>query len=64
MTLKSRVSIAKTGTNSLRSTVPEGIVEFLELTEKDRIEWQMDISKNNERRAIIKKVIVRKNSQG
>jgi len=44
--------------------VPEGIVEFLELTEKDRIEWQMDISKNNERRAIIKKVIVRKNSQG
>jgi antitoxin component of MazEF toxin-antitoxin module len=38
----------------MKSTIPEGIVKFLQLEEKDELEWQMDI-KNNERIAIVKK---------
>lgn len=42
MSLISKLSIAKTGTKSLRATVPEGIVAFLELQEGDKLEWKME----------------------
>jgi hypothetical protein len=43
MSLKSTLGIAKTGTTSLRATVPEGIVAFLELKAGDKLEWKMEI---------------------
>jgi hypothetical protein len=38
----------------MKSTIPEGIVEFLKLTDEDELEWQMEIHAN-ERMAIVKK---------
>ena len=54
MSLESTVGIAKIGTKSLRATVPEGIVAFLEIKEGDKLQWKMDI-KDNERVAIVSK---------
>lgn len=54
MSLVSTVGIAKSGTNSLRTTVPEGIVAFLSLKESDKLEWTMDIQ-SNQRVSIVKK---------
>jgi hypothetical protein len=57
MSLKTKVSVARPGSSSLRATVPEGIVAFLELTEKDKLEWKMEIV-DGERVAIVRKVKV------
>lgn len=57
MSLKTKVSIARPGSASLRATVPEGIVAFLELTEKDKLEWKMEII-NGERVAVVRKIKV------
>ena len=46
--LESTVSIAKTGTKSLRSTIPQGIVSYLDLELRDKLEWIM-MNKGNER---------------
>ena len=54
MSLESKVGIAKTGTKSLRATVPEGIVAFLDIKEGDKLQWRMDIQ-NNERITIVTK---------
>jgi hypothetical protein len=54
MSLESTVGLAKIGTKSLRATVPEGIVAFLEIKEGDKLEWKMDL-KNDERIAVVKK---------
>ncbi len=51
MSLKSTLGIAKTGTTSLRATVPEGIVAFLELKSGDKLEWKMEIIEG--KRAVI-----------
>jgi antitoxin component of MazEF toxin-antitoxin module len=60
MTLESTVSLAKAGTNSLRATLPQGIVSFLNLKPGDKLEWVMG-DKNNRRIVIIsKKVNARK----
>ena len=55
MSLKSTVGIAKTGTTSLRATIPEGIVAFLELKAGDKLDWKMDMDENNQRIVIIHK---------
>lgn len=55
MSLKSTVGIAKTGSTSLRATVPEGIVAFLELKESDKLEWKMEII-DGERVAVVRKL--------
>ena len=55
MSLESTVGIARTGTKSLRATVPEGIVVFLELEAGDKLEWKMDIV-GNERVALVRKI--------
>jgi hypothetical protein len=55
MSLESTVSIAKVGTKSLRATVPEGIVAFLDIKEGDKLQWKMDIQKNSERVVIVTK---------
>jgi hypothetical protein len=54
MSLVSTVGIAKSGTNSLRTTVPEGIVAFMGIKEGDKLEWKMDMQ-NRDRIAIVKK---------
>jgi bifunctional DNA-binding transcriptional regulator/antitoxin component of YhaV-PrlF toxin-antitoxin module len=56
MSLKSKVGIAKTGTTSLRATIPEGMVAFLNLKEGDSLEWKMEII-DNERVALVKKML-------
>jgi hypothetical protein len=55
MSLKSTLGIAKTGTTSLRVTVPEGIVAFLDVKAGDKLEWRMEII-DNERVTIVKKM--------
>lgn len=54
MVLTTKVFTAKAGTKSIKSTVPEGIVEYLQLSDKDEIEWNMDMQ-NNERVALVRK---------
>jgi len=54
MSLASKVSIARPGTQSLRATIPEGIVAFLELKEGDKLEWKMEII-NGERVSFVRK---------
>jgi bifunctional DNA-binding transcriptional regulator/antitoxin component of YhaV-PrlF toxin-antitoxin module len=55
MSLKSTLGIAKTGTTSLRITVPEGIVAFLSLEAGDKLEWKMEFI-DNERVVVVKKM--------
>lgn len=54
MSLDSSVGTARTGTKSLRATVPEGIVAFLNLQAGDKLEWKMEVIKN-EKVVIVKK---------
>jgi len=56
MPLKSKTSIARPKSKSLRATVPEGIAEFLNLQPGDTLEWCMDTS-GNERIATVRKSI-------
>lgn len=55
MSLKSTLGIAKTGTTSLRVTVPEGIVAFLNLKAGDKLEWKMEII-DDERVTVVRKL--------
>lgn len=55
MSLKSTVGVAKTGTTSLRATIPEGIVAFLELKAGDKLDWRMDMNEKHQRIVIIRK---------
>jgi len=48
------VGIARTGTMSLRATVPEGIAVFLELEAGDKLEWVMEFM-DGERVAVVRK---------
>jgi hypothetical protein len=54
MSLKSKTSIARPGSKSLRATVPEGIAVFLELTEGAVLEWKMEIVQG-ERAVVVRK---------
>jgi antitoxin component of MazEF toxin-antitoxin module len=55
MNLESTVGLARPGTKSLRATIPEGIVAFLELNEGDRLDWRMEVQ-NDERVVIVKRL--------
>jgi hypothetical protein len=54
MVLTTRIALAKAGTKSMKSTIPEGIVEFLQLGDKDALEWTMEV-KDNQRIAVVRK---------
>lgn len=41
MDLQSTVSVAKVGTNSVRTTIPQGIVSYLDVQVGDKIKWRM-----------------------
>jgi hypothetical protein len=49
--LMTRVGLAKKGTKSMKTTIPEAIVEFLELLDKDELEWKMHVEGVN--RAVV-----------
>jgi hypothetical protein len=55
MAVITRVSRAKKGTKSLKTTIPESISEFMEISEKDELEWKMHVQNNNTRLAIVQK---------
>jgi len=55
LNLESKVSIARPESKSLRATIPEGIVAFLEIEKGDKLEWKMEIA-DNERIVIVKKM--------
>lgn len=57
MTIRSKVTIAKRDTSSLRSTIPISIVEYLEINKGDYLEWKMELSGSG-------KVVVIKKSKG
>ena len=54
MSLESKVGIARPKSKSLRATIPEGIVAFLELQSGDKLEWKMELIKG-ERVAMVRK---------
>jgi bifunctional DNA-binding transcriptional regulator/antitoxin component of YhaV-PrlF toxin-antitoxin module len=54
MGLESTIGVAKTGTNSVRTTVPEGITEFLGVKAGDKLDWRMHVD-DGERAAIVTK---------
>jgi hypothetical protein len=56
MVLKSIAASAKAGTKSIKATVPEGIVEFLEIAAGDNLEWEMEVRDNGQRVAVVRKV--------
>ncbi len=60
MSLNSTVGVAKEGTKSLRATVPEGIVAFLDLKPGEKLDWRMDIM-DGQKIVIVRKSIGRKN---
>jgi hypothetical protein len=55
MSLKSKTTVARPGSTSLRATVPEGIVAFLDLKSGDKLDWKMDIV-DGERVVIVTKI--------
>jgi bifunctional DNA-binding transcriptional regulator/antitoxin component of YhaV-PrlF toxin-antitoxin module len=55
MSLKSKVSIARPGSPSLRATIPEGIVAFMNLKEGDIVYWKMEIA-DNKRIVVVEKL--------
>jgi hypothetical protein len=55
--MKSKLSIARPGSTSLRATVPEGIVAFLQVKEGDGLEWTMEVL-NGQRVAFVRKISV------
>ncbi len=55
MALLTRIASAKKGTKSLKTTIPEGIAEFLELSDKDQLEWKMQFQ-DEQRIVLVKKL--------
>ncbi len=55
MSLQSGLTNARTGSTSLRATIPEGIVAFLEVKEGDKLDWKMKITEDGERVVLVKK---------
>ena len=55
LSLHSTASTAKKGTKSIKTTVPEGIVAFLDLKPGDKLEWAMEVGKDDIRFASVMK---------
>lgn len=54
MSLESTATSARPETKSLRATIPEGIVAYLELENGDKLEWKME-AVNGKRIATVRK---------
>ena len=57
MSLQSTLSNARTGTSSLRATIPEGIVAFLNVKEGDKLDWKMEVDHSGRRFVVVKKFV-------
>lgn len=55
MSVRSGVSKARKDSISLRTTIPESICQFLEISNKNELEWKMYTREN------IRMVMIRKN---
>jgi bifunctional DNA-binding transcriptional regulator/antitoxin component of YhaV-PrlF toxin-antitoxin module len=55
MSLDSTVGLARPETKSLRATIPEGIVAYLNLQAGDKLEWVMENDKTGERIVVVRK---------
>lgn len=55
MSLQSGLTNARTGSTSLRATIPEGIVAFLGVKEGDKLDWKMEVTEDGERVVLVKK---------
>lgn len=55
MGLTTIAALAKAGTKSIKVTIPEGIVEYLELEPGDEVEWKMENLKDGRRIAMMRK---------
>lgn len=64
MSLESKVTVARPGSKSLRATVPEGIVAFLELSEGDTLRWKMRVGKKGWRYVVVGKLKPRNHKLG
>ena len=53
-TLQSKPALARPNTRSIRTTIPEGIVAFLELELSDTLDWKMEVI-SGERVAMLRK---------
>ena len=51
--VQTTVAVAKTGTRSLKVTIPEAMVMYLELENGDKLEWKMDVDKKGNRVATV-----------
>ena len=60
--LDSTVATARTGTKSLRATIPEGIVAFLGLQVGDKLLWKMDVQ-DGERVVLVRKFAISKSKR-
>ena len=61
MVLLTKVASAKKSTKSLKTTIPEGIAEYLEISDKDELQWKMDMQ-DNQRVAVVNKKSKEKDS--
>jgi bifunctional DNA-binding transcriptional regulator/antitoxin component of YhaV-PrlF toxin-antitoxin module len=61
LVLLTKVASAKKGTKSLKTTIPEGIAEYLEISDKDELQWKMDMQ-DNQRVAVVNKKSKEKDS--
>ena len=50
-----KVNPANPNSKSLRTTVPKEIVEILDLTQGDTVQWQVDVISNDEFKIIVTK---------
>ncbi|MGD0476754.1 MAG: AbrB family transcriptional regulator [Nitrososphaerales archaeon] len=50
------VGIARPSSDSLRATIPRGIVVFLGVSSGDQLEWRMEVGEKGERLAVVRKV--------
>jgi len=55
MSLQSTLASARTGSPSLRATIPEGIVAFLNVKEGDKLDWTMEVARDGKRIVIVRK---------
>ena len=56
MSLESTATSARPKTKSLRATIPEGIVAYLELEGGVKLDWKMETDKQGKRIVIVRKV--------
>ncbi|MFO7966236.1 MAG: hypothetical protein R6U44_01385 [Archaeoglobaceae archaeon] len=55
MAITSKVSYSKKGTNSLKTIIPKGIAQLLDLEHGEYVEWDIE-NRNGEKVAILRKI--------